>query len=728
MGNELDDLLNLAKGGVPNTDYASNATQFGSQDDMARMLDMIAAEGTAKPYDPEVMPSGLPPKPNPYGDPGLATGQSFKDVNPHGGMLPSLDDPYANVSKSGKIKVKTSGPNDRPRGKMDPYSPEQGTSKQDKARGMGMITDAAKMGMQGMDMQAEAAEQEADINSREFTEQLVALERRQGAEVDVADKLRERQQAKEEIQAKSYAEATERIAAWEKEAEAAANTEVDPSRYWNKRSGFQKAMYALGAIAGAGAEHIYGKNTAMDMLRQNIVDDMSAQGDQIARKMNFLKDKRGNIDFLANLDRMKIQDFDAGTEAFYKEYTVRLGAMDKDIEAIKLKHGAEKVNPQLLKVQAELQGHKAQIVQGLGNMWYQDAVHRGDQEFQSREAAKNREHSARMARESREFEIAQAERKAAADAAVNGDGTWDTKLMGVFSTTKDKDGNVIKGPGRIKLKGDATMQRDTINRVEAARLKHIGLKALNRVMKNRGTMDTIWSTQDQKAAEAQLVIAVSKEVKGVLSDQDTVRVLESLKGAGTGWGEMLRGGDASSIIDGQIDGNISNANAYFRMMTEGIDGGEVIFDPDGLYNEPGQDNSGAGPDNFLAEAAGKYGVENRARPDEKAEDPADRAEVQNWQSQIDEYARAGDDEGIMSLLETLAQVDAPFKKLKVKGVKQKLVNPRGTMDIYDYATSKLADILIEKYPPPGKSKADRSKKIQDENKGATRGDYLIKRK
>ena len=215
------------------------------------------------------------------------------------------------------------------------------------------------------------------------------------------------------IAQESHDEAVKRVKESDKESKEAASTEVDPSRFWNSRSTFQKISFIIGAAAGGMVQHIYHNNAAMDILNSAISQDIAAQTDQKQRYASYLKDKRANIDLLNNLDRLQLEDFDAGTRDMLKEYDIRLAAVNNEIEGWKNRYGADKVDPELLNMQGQIEERRGQIRAGLGNVYLQEGQQRRTMEFQKEEAAKNRSAQFALAKQQHEWAMAVEKQKAA---------------------------------------------------------------------------------------------------------------------------------------------------------------------------------------------------------------------------------------------------------------------------------------------------------------------------
>lgn len=603
-----------------------------SMEEIAAMMSSGAAGGAPTPLLQD--PYAAPPVMDPYGS----------MVPPEGAILP---DPYGKVGKgsgsgskseSKGTKTKVYGPNGVVPGNSDPYNVPKGKSQTIINKGLTEISGAAKDTNDALTQKELAAEEIAAIDRRMFDEQGADAQRRQDAEVGKANALSERTSARENIALKAKDDAVRRVKEWESEAEAAANTEVDPSRYWNNSSNFSKMLFGLGMLAGGLAENAgTGKNHMKEMLSENINRDIMAQEGQIARKMDFLKDKRGNIDLLNNLDRISIDDMDHNTLAYMTEFDIRLNAMDKDIEKTIAKYGAEKVNPLLLQTQAEFKAGRAAIREKLGSVFYEEGVRKNTQEETAKENAKNRAHQSAIQRKGWEHEEKMAQAKALAELDLDSTkGLFNTSKHGGFVETVGADGKAVRN-GVVKVKPEAWVEfGKNINGISS---QYIALRNLQDILEDTTRTDLVAKNKELHAAIEEVVIR-SAPGSGLtpMSDSDLERLRAVQTGASGSLGDFLRGSDSGGIkeiVARNVGLNIQEGTKLMTISTEPVDGNTAVYDPAGTYlGKPGADTESDSED-AKAEYAGENGVKSTARANKANIDPSDRKKTDNVRRNVD---------------------------------------------------------------------------------------------
>lgn len=673
-------------------------------------------------YQPAASINGTPPPPdtlpNPYGNMMDAAASSVTPAgvdasvtkdwrrSPTAGQH-TMASPYTGGS-SAKIKSKTSGPNGVVRGDSNPYMLDKGgTGQQIVDKSLGMMGQAAGMADESIKQQELSAEQTAEIDKRQLEEEERYFNARQAKELGIADELKNKSAERFRMAQESKQEAIEKVAKWETEMEQAVNTEVDPSRYWNNRSNFQKTMFALGAAAGSLSEHVYGKNTAFDLLQKNILQDINIQQDTKDKKLDFLKDKRANIDFVNNLDRMELADFDQQTMDFIKEYDVRLGAMDKEIDKIIKKYGQERVSPTLLKTKAELLAQRGKVREGLAQVWNQEGVQKRSMEFQAREATKNRAHQMAMQKQSQEFEVALAKQKALDAAKLQEQkGLFNTSKHGGFIVTQSlgadgKLGEVRRGNVQVQ----EGLEKEFVEQIGKVSTAYVALKTFQDIVNEEGTgWAGVMKSTNRTAALEELVLAKAKAtLGGQISDNDINLIRATITGAASGIGEWVKPGDATGVIEKQLANNRAEGTKVMTIYTVPTEDGQAVYDPEGLYMKQGGDEQNTTFDDGLAEWAGKAGskVTNRATPVE-TKDPEVQQSISDATNMIDTAFEEGSIEKLEKVAATLRETvnSGDEGTAQKKAAKGKIARRKGKLlpavDDYSalvaYANEKLDEL------------------------------------
>lgn len=562
----------------------------------------------------------------------------------------TLAEPFpqeAGRATASKVKYSESGPVgiENVPGNADPYNQVFGTGSEDLMQARGMLRDAAITSEDALSLQDEANAQYADINKREFEAQGKHAELQQAELTKGQENLEKRRIERERLAQQAKIDAVKRVEAWDREAKQAAETEVDPNRYWNNRSSFNKIAFALGALAG-GMRTDGGPNTALEMLQTSIGRDIAAQSDKMERKMKYLTDKRGNIDLLNNLDRLGIEDFDQATTDWVKEFDIRLQVVNKEIDKIVAKYGAERVNPQLLELQAQTLQGRANIRQAYGKILYDDANAKIDREFKANEAAKNRRHDAAMANQRRAWEVEDRDAQiAAAQAEAETKGVVTTEQMGIF--TGDQ-GKIRLNPTLANNPGAMT---EFITKGSDLNAAYRALNLAHDVLSNRTMVDKILASTDQAAA---LMSAVNETAKASglkpMSDSDINRVTEIVTGGKGNFWELVKKGNALGPIKAAINKNLEDgkilAQAYSHPDTP------AEYRPENTYKKPGAADTGADEEAYLAELSGGT-TPNRAKEKPEQRAATEVIEYEQAKTVVKKFAEKKDVDGLQRYYNTV---------------------------------------------------------------------------
>lgn len=571
-------------------------------------------------------------------------------INPYSGKTARV---AAKDAKKVKISEKTSGPNGEVRGNTDPYSYNP-TGKDFTKPGLDMLANANKTAEGGLNAQQAAAAGAAEVNKAEFNTMAMMSDKKAAMDQKAADDYAARAAKRAAIAQESHDEAVKRVKEFDKESKEAASTEVDPSRFWNSRSTFQKISFIIGAAAGGMVQHIYHNNAAMDILNSAISQDIAAQTDQKQRYASYLKDKRANIDLLNNLDRLQLEDFDAGTRDMLKEYDIRLAAVNNEIEGWKNRYGADKVDPELLNMQGQIEERRGQIRAGLGNVYLQEGQQRRTMEFQKEEAAKSRAAQFALAKQQHEWAMAVEKQKALnAEKLAKQQGMFNTSTVGGFMTGVDANGNPVKDSRVQVQKG---LEKEFVEGMRATSHEYVILQTLKNIMKDEDLTSQLVRSKDKVALLNEIAMTKAKAMLGgQLSDQDIALVRQTVIGATSGMGEVLRPGDAVDIIDQNIKSNIERGNQIMELYTVNPDpNAKVIYDPEGLFSAPG--NEPVSQNDVVAELAGKYGATNRAKPEPNAIPPDALRDRESYKSAVDVAYESGDVATLTALADTMDEI------------------------------------------------------------------------
>lgn len=637
-------------------------------------------------------------------------------------------DPQGNVSggkssfKGKKVKYSESGPNGEILGNTKPYDYNPGTGQQEYANARQGLGETVGMGVDALKLKEQAGVQNADIERRQYEEQGL-LAATQQAELKAGEaELASRRERRLAAGMKAQEDAKGRIEAWNKEAEAAANTEVDPNRYWNDRSNFSKISFALGALAGGLAGKTGADNDALNMLQTAIGRDINAQNDKMDRKMSFLKDKRGNIDLLNNIDRLNIADLDAEQVDWLKEFDVKLRATDKEIDKIVAKYGAERVNPKLLELKAQVLEGQASLYSQLYSTDLTAAQKKLDKEFDAEEAAKNRAATRANMKLSRSWEIE--DREAAAKEAAakeQSTGLLDTELLGGVSVTDS--GATI---GKVKFNPDLSPADKSkfIEQTQALAQEGLALKALEQAFSDKTWAQMVRNSKGQSAALAKAISTRYAVAGKQVSDKEIDIQIQSLIGGSGNIDSLLRSGDAKTILKNNVDENIRRGNAFYRLYTQPIeipnaDGTVTIARPkygiEDIYRDPGAADTGADVNSLAAEIAGATGTENQARTNlaDKTVDDLDYADSDQVLAAVKAAEKAGSKEDLMTMYNALNKAKMSEKEDPTLGYVSD--NSIATLQ------ANIEDAL-ERVGGKGKIEEDMAK-FFSENPGASAMDY-----
>ena len=553
-----------------------------------------------------------------------------------------------------KASYSESGPNGVVPGNSDPYNVPTGTGNQQLAQARGGLGEMAAAQEDAIDLQGEAGAENLAIDKQEFAARGLVAEQQQDMELRKAGMMEHRRAQRMQMSMKAKEDAVKRITDWNNEAEAAANTEVDPNRYWNNRSNFSKISFALGALAGGMAGKTGAENDSLTMLQTAIGRDINAQNDKIQRKMKFLEDKRGNIDLLNNLDRLGIEDLDQDTMDWIKEFDVKLSATNKEIDKITAKFGADRVAPQLKELQAKILQGKADIRTALYSKDYEAAEKKIDRELTVSENAKNRAHQSAMQQRERKWAIEDRDAKAAAALAeAEATGWIETGTVGGFT---ERDGH---RDGKIKINptlGPADIT-DFVGKAQALKQEYGVLNELKDYLKGRDITELVLMGTDGVAVVEDAVSQLVYERSGkAATDEERKAMRKILTGAGGAFEEFARTGDANGPINRAIDANVSRGQDLYSIYA--VPGSGAIYDPKDTNKSKGGADTGADLNSLVAEWSGKTGTANKAHGDVSAKKrKTDALDYDAATNAIDLAAEKGDVASIESAIDQLAAID-----------------------------------------------------------------------
>lgn len=579
-------------------------------------------------------------------------------INPYPGKKPIKDQEAVNKSlglkKGTRYKESVSGPRGGlpPEGNVNPYAVDLNV-KDPVAAALAFKQGVAQDFDTVASARQRANEVAADIGMREAEDMKTLQGTVTAAKQEEGKELAKKRLLRSQMADDARNEAMERIQNWEAEFSEAANTEVDNNRYWNNRSGFQKVMFVLSAAAGSAVEHIYGKNSGMELLKEEIAKDIASQNDSIARKMDFMKMKRENIGELNMLDRIRLEDFDADTELFAKEYMLRLESINSAIEEKKLQYGKERIPVELVNLQAQIENEKLQVRDALGNTYLEDANQRRSMMFEAAEAAKQRSHQWGMAKQEHKWDMErqQAEHMAKAAEAGLGPAINAGDPVGIWSILPDG----TRVPALV-LESDKVEQMDKAQLIiQNANKTHTLLHLLKEVIQDEGTASKWLGDKDKQALLKRLILAKAKS-SGLapISESDLDMIGETMIGAASASGmSNFKPGSMIDVIDRNIDMNIRDV--HDDLHTYAKVGTQVEYKPVLLYPKkeaPGDTSI----DDRMAEIAGKTGVKSKARKAKTKQAVVEEQETHGIMADINQLVREGKEEELALYAEQLAEV------------------------------------------------------------------------
>jgi hypothetical protein len=142
---------------------------------------------------------------------------------------------------------------------------------------------------------ADAAQSQSDADTLAFDANRARKNREAGTQAAYAERLGQLGADRQLATAHAHAQADAETAQHIQQLQDMAAREPNPSRYWDNMSGFGKAMWAIGMLAGAVNVSITpgAQNAALAVLRSEIDSDIKRQQERMGKELAALREKGG---------------------------------------------------------------------------------------------------------------------------------------------------------------------------------------------------------------------------------------------------------------------------------------------------------------------------------------------------------------------------------------------------------------------------------------------------
>lgn len=386
---------------------------------------------------------------------------------------------------------------------------------------------------------------------------------------------------------------------WKRRNDDAANSEINPERFWESRTEFQKAAWIIALFAHGWANP--GKpNQILEVLQQSIDRDMGAQKENKAGRERGLGREADAIaradardsDALANrlsAQNLRIDALKRATEARVKALGPAAETADYAGVIAQLDEAKLKNEVALRKAQADEEMDRARLRIDQGRL----AVSRAAEKRQAENDKAERERAAA---------------KAKADAAGGVEGPNLDPRLGL--TTIAPDGRRI--PGGWAFKQTADQGQRVAGAAAAGNKEYTALIGLREALRDQTLLDKLRSS-DSKVREEAVKLAYAKARQlggpGVLSNQDVDTAMQTVTGQSglSGWAYLVTPGDPLELVE---DGIVTLEDRVNQEIvgTGNVDvsRGQLVWKPRLLRpDKPGKRT----PADVRAEAAGLVGGE-----------------------------------------------------------------------------------------------------------------------
>lgn len=478
-----------------------------------------------------------------------------------------------------------------PGGPLDPY----GAAAADPVTGQPMDPYAAprRPGMLGQLDDLDARNRKALARQAMVAED-VARETGAGARQE-ADEAAEFAKLQDQEMRAAETRATERWNDWKKKNDEAAASEINPERFWDSRTEFQKAAWVI-ALFAHGWVNVGKHNQIADMLQQSIDRDMAAQEKTLAAR------ERGLGREADALARQDAQDQNALMNRA-TAYNLRITALQRATEARVKALGPAAANADYEKALAALDEEKlkneAAVIKAAQDEAYRQAqlnIERGRLAIARRAAAAK----------------AKPEKPAEAPAGPNID-----PRTGVTTVVTNPDGTKTVIKGGFALEKTADQGKNMAMAAASGNKEYTALVALKKALSDQTLLDKLRASDADVRAEAvKLAYARARQLggPGVLSNQDVDTAMKTVTGQEgiKAWDYFMTPGDPIEIVDEGI--RTLKARVTNEIVGTGavdVSRGEVQWNPTDLSSEK------PGPRSALdvrTEASGAIGGETGARP------------------------------------------------------------------------------------------------------------------
>jgi hypothetical protein len=399
----------------------------------------------------------------------------------------------------------------------------------------------------------------------------------------------------------------DRMNDWRKRNEEASNTKVDPNGHWSRRGGLGSVMTLLGVALGALVEHKYGKNTALEIVREQIAQDIAAQETNINNKLKGLANEKDAIAELGRSDEKKLENFAT-------DYNLRLKAIDHALDAklAGLTPGKTRANYELAKtvVQEEIFNTEAKLYEQLKGeeqaklaRQHASAMQGASQRAQAAENQKNRDHAMELERlrQAGDMEKLNASAKlkpGEAPIVVGGNKASGLRFVGP---------NGEQGEGFPVLSDEAAKRVPEI--ATAATKKFNALRAVQTALQDTSKFDRTLGDTELSAAVMKAAMDAARTYGGPITQSDAESAMLELYGAAkvtgaSGLLNSMKPGDINNVVDKQLSNLKLETEAQLSYYSR--PGFTPVFNPPDTISKKAAARS---PEDAVNALGGQLGVE-----------------------------------------------------------------------------------------------------------------------
>lgn len=409
------------------------------------------------------------------------------------------------------------------------------------------------------------------------------------------------------------AQADTETAKWLGDLQNLARQEPNPSRYWENRGGLSKALWLIGMVAGAAHVAITpgAKNSALEMFRQEVQNDIDSQKARLASEIAVakLKGQKLNEKQLRNLSDLKDDHTMAMTrvQALERAWLARAVAPgDEDKQAAKMaamqffeqelklplieKMRAEKIAEK----QAEIARREARAM-AAAQRAFTAQQNRMDREFRAGESALDRQ----LRRDLAEVELSA--KKGTPGIGPDGLPVLRQVQSGPGAATglvvKGPDGKLANGDGILRVRDDKQMAEAT-EVSEKANRRYAAMLKLRTILEDEGSMVEVFGVgvvnPQLQATVNQLGYEIAKEHDPRITNQDFSKGVSQAMGFDPNGSWLERGKFALSReeilkkIEEDLNAmpkHVSNSMNKYNDASIMGQGTSVVWEPQNLRGE-----------------------------------------------------------------------------------------------------------------------------------------------